>query len=169
MERHGWHRTENKNRGHGQHTEHVVTELGKLQAQAAELLLGLGAERVAAGGPERSDGGADRRVLLGRELVNVAGVGDLALGRRVDAVDLARRQALEVGKAELLGERVHLGVLEELVARHVDVGNRGVLLERALARHLLGEVIARVEELEEAADGVNVLAGKLDLAGLLAC
>lgn len=46
---------------------------------------------MAAGGPERGDGGADRRVLLGRELVHVAGIGDLALGRRVDAVDLARR------------------------------------------------------------------------------
>lgn len=123
---------------------------------------------MAAGGPERGNGGADRRVLLGRELVHVAGIGDLALGRRVDAVDLARRQALEVGKAKLLGERIHLGVLEELVARHVDVGDRGVLLERALAGHLLGEVVARVEELEEAADGLNVLAGELDLAGLWA-
>jgi hypothetical protein len=77
-------------------------------------------------------------------------------------------QALELGKAKLLGQRVHLGVLEELVARHVDIGNRGMLLEGALARYLLGEVVACVEELEEAPDGVNVLAGKLDLAGLLA-
>lgn len=42
-------------------------------------------------------------------------------------------------EAELLGERVDLGVLEQLVARHVHLGDRGVLLERALAGHLSGK------------------------------
>jgi hypothetical protein len=148
------------------HTEHVVAELGELQAQAAELFLGLGAQGVGARGPEVGDGHADGRVVLGGVLVDVAGVGDLAFGGRVDAVDLARREVLEVREAELLRKGVDLSVLEELLARHVHLGDRGILLQRALPGHLLGEVVARVEELEEAPHRVDVFAGELDLAGL---
>ena len=35
-----------------------------------------------------------------------------------------------------------------------------------MARYSLGEVLARVEELEEAADGVDFVAGKFDLTRL---
>lgn len=121
---------------------------------------------MGAGSPEVGDGGTDGGVVLGGELVDVAGVGDLALGGRVDAVDLVGREVLEVGEAELLGDGVHARVLEKLLAREVDLGNRGVLLQRALAGNLLGEVIACVQELEEAAHGVDVFGGELDLAGL---
>lgn len=152
--------------GVGTRTEHVVAELGELETEAAELLLGLGTEGVAAGGPEVGDGHADGRVLGRRVLVDVAGVGDLALGGRVDAVDLARRQVLEAGQAELVGQRVHARVLEQLVARHVHLGDRRVLLERPLAGNLAREVVARVQELEEAADRVEVFVGEFDLARL---
>ena len=70
-----------------------------------------------AGRPEVGDGGADGGIVLGGELVHVAGVGDLALGGAVDAVDLGRGQVLEVGQAKLLGDRVHARVLEQLLAR----------------------------------------------------
>lgn len=69
-------------------------------------------------------------------------------------------------EAELVGKGVDLGVLEKLVAGHVHIRDRGVLLERALTGDLFGEVVASVEEFEEAADGVEVLAGQLDLPGL---
>lgn len=116
--------------------------------------------------PKVGHGRADGRVVLGGELVHVASVRDLALGGRVDTVDLAARKILEVGETKLLGDGVHARVLEELVAREVDLGDGGVLLERALARNLLGEVIACVQELEKAPHGVDVIVGKLDLAGL---
>lgn len=98
--RHGWGKQGRAGAGEGQgrgskRTEHVVAELGEFQAEVVELLLGLGAERVAARGPEVGDGHADGRVVLGRVLVDVTGVGDLALGRRVDAVALVRGQVLE--------------------------------------------------------------------------
>jgi hypothetical protein len=53
--------------------------------------------------------------------------------RRVDAVDLGARQPLEGVDAELLGEGVDARVLEELVARVVDRGRSGILLQDALA------------------------------------
>jgi hypothetical protein len=81
-------------------------------------------------------------------------------------VDFARGEVLEVRQAKLLGERVDLCVLEQLLARHVDIGDRRVLLERPVAGDLPREVVACVEELEEAADGVDVLTGELNLAGL---
>ena len=149
-----------------QRTEHVVAELRELQAQVAELGLGLGTQGVAAGGPEVGHGRTNGRVLLGRVLVDVAGVGDLALGSRVDAMDLARGEVLEQCESKFLRQGVDLGVLEELLARHVDVGDRGVLLQRSLAGHFLGEIVAGVEEFEEAANGLEVFVGKLDLTGL---
>ena len=148
------------------HTEHVVAELGELQADGAELVLGLGAKGVTARGPEVGNRSADRGVVLAGELVYVARVSNLALGRRVDAVDLARGEVLEMGQTELLGKSVDLGVLEKLIAARVDLGNRWVLLKRALARDLLREVVARVQKLEEASNGIDVLAGELNLAGL---
>jgi hypothetical protein len=81
-------------------------------------------------------------------------------------VNLAGREVLEVRQTELPGEGIDLGMLEQLVARHVDIGDGRVLLERALAGHLLGEIVARVEELQEAANGVDVLVGEFNLASL---
>lgn len=110
-------------------------------------------------GPEAGDGGADFRVVAGGVGVGVAGVGDLAAGGRVDAVDLGLGEDAEGVDAELLGEGVDAGVAEELVARVVDGGGGRVGLEDALAGELLGEVLARVEVLEEAADRVHVVFG----------
>ena len=77
---------------------------------------------MAAGSPEVGDGGAHGGVLLAGVLVDVAGVGDLALGGRVDAVDLAAGQTPKFVHAELLCEGVDAGVFEELYARLVDFG-----------------------------------------------
>lgn len=60
-------------------------------------------------------------------------------------------------------------MLEELVAAVVDRGDRRVRLEDALAGELLGEVFAGVEELEEAANRVDVVVWELDLARLRGC
>jgi hypothetical protein len=137
-----------------------------LQAQSLELVLGLGAQCVGAGSPEARDGCANGSIVGAGIGVDVAGVGDLALGSRVDAVDLGAREGLEARDAKLLGECVDAGVLEELVAAVVDRGDRGVRLEDALAGELLREVFASVEEFEEASDSVDVVVWELDLTRL---
>ena len=116
--------------------------------------------------PEAGNRGAHLGVVLAGIGVDVACVGNLAAGRRVDAVDLGAGQALEVRDAKLLGQRVDARVLEELVARVVDAGGRRVVLEDALAWEFPWEVLARVEELEEGSDGADILVGEVNLAGL---
>lgn len=147
-------------------TQNVVTKLRVLQAQALELGFGLGAEGMRARGPEAGNGRAHRGVVAGRVGVHVAGVGELAPGRRVDAVDLGRGELLEELHAELLGEGVDARVAQEVVARVVEPGHAGVVLELALPGDLAREVLARVEELEEAAHGVVVFFGELNLSWL---
>lgn len=53
-------------------------------------------------------------------------------------------------------------MLEELVAGLVDLGSRGVALEIACVENLAWEVVAGVEELEEAAYSVEVLVYEVD-------
>ena len=89
--------------------------------------------------------------------IHVACVCDLSLGSRVDAVDLARGEILQVRHAESIGQGIYACMLEQLVAGLVDRGNRWIDLERSLAWYLLGEVIASIEELEEAADSFEVV------------
>lgn len=121
---------------------------------------------MGAGSPEARDGCANSGIVGAGIGIDVTGVGDLALGSRVDAVDLGARKSLEARDAKLLGKCVDAGVLEELVAAVVDRGNRGVRLEDALARELPGEVFASVEEFEEASDGIDVVIWELDLTRL---
>lgn len=116
--------------------------------------------------PEVGDGGADGHVVIGRELVDVTRVRDLALGRGIDAVDLARRQVLEVRQAISLCQRVHPRVLQELFARLIHLGDRGVEFKETLARQFPRKVVACVQELEKAADCIQVFFRKLDLTGL---
>lgn len=147
-------------------TEHVVTELGVLQAQRLELLLRLAPQCVRPCCPEARDRRADLLVLLLSVSIDVAGVGNLALGGRVDAVDLGAGEGLEVVDAELLRQGVDAGVLEELVAGVVDGRGSWIVFEDALTGELLGEVLSGVEEFEKAAYSIDVLVGKVDLAGL---
>jgi hypothetical protein len=70
--------------------------------------------------PEARDGSADRSVVIASKSVDVASVCDLALGGRIDAVDLRAREGLESSDTKLLGEGVDTGVLEQLVATVVD-------------------------------------------------
>lgn len=115
-------------------TENVVSELRVLQAQGAELFLGLGSESVAASGPEVGNRGADRSVVLASVGVDVTSVGDFALGRGVDAVNLAGGKTLELLYTKLFSERVDPRVLQQLITRFVDRGQGRVGLEDTLAR-----------------------------------
>lgn len=144
--------------------ENVVSELRVFQAQRLELGLRLGAEGVGSVRPEIGDRRADGCVGIGGVGIDIAGVGDLALGCGVDAVDLGGGEGAQVGDLELVGQGVDAGVLEELLAGLVDLGKRGVIFELSLARNLPGEVVAGVEVFEEAADCVDFLRGELDLA-----
>lgn len=94
--------------------------------------------------PEAGNGRADRSVVGASVGVDVAGVGDLALGGRVDAVNLGAGEGAQCVDTKLLGKSVDARVLEELVARVVDGRGRGVVLEDALAGYLLGEILARI-------------------------
>ena len=117
-------------------------------------------------GPEAGNGRPHLGVVGARVGVDVARVGDLALGGRIDAVDLGAGERAQGADAKLLAEGVDTRVLEELVARVVDGRRRGVVLEDALAGELLGEVLARIEEFEEDADGLDVLFEEFDGARL---
>jgi len=126
-------------------TENIVSELGVLQAERAELLFGLGSESVAASGPEVGNRSANRSVVLAGVGVDVTGVGDFALGRGVDTVNLAGGKALELLHTKLFSQSVDSRVFQQLIARFVDRGQGRVGLEDTLAGQLLGEVVARVK------------------------
>lgn len=118
-------------------------------------------------GPELCDGCADGGVVLAGVGVDVARVGNLALGRRVDAVNLGAGERAEAGNTEFLSQGVDARVLQQLCAVRIDFGSRGILLEGARTGDLAGEVLSRVEELEEASDRVKVFTDELNLTRLL--
>lgn len=94
--------------------------------------------------PEIRNRRADRGIVLISVRIHVSGVRDLALGSRVDAVDLAGSQRLEEREVQGFGERVDACVFEELVACLVDLGGGGVALEIARVDDLAREVVACV-------------------------
>lgn len=94
-----------------------------LQAQGLELLLSLGTQRVRPRRPEACDRCSDGGVVDAGVGVNITGIGNLALCGRVDAVDLGAGERLESRDAELFGEGIYAGVLEELVASVIDRGD----------------------------------------------
>lgn len=120
-------------------------------------------------GPKVGDGRADSRIVNGGVGVDVARILDLALDRGVDAVDFGRRERLQRGDAPFLSQRIDPCVLEQLDAGVVDGGDRRIVFEASLAGQLAGEVFVCVEELEEAADGIDVFVGEVDLARLPDC
>lgn len=81
-------------------------------------------------------------------------------------MDFGGGEGAQVGDLELFGQGVDAGMLEELLAGLVDLGEGGIDLELALTGHLAGKVVAGVEVLEEAADRVDLFGGKLNLARL---
>ena len=158
--------------------KHVETKLGEVEAHLAEGLFGLVPEHVASMGPEGRDGLADGRVVARSGGVDVSRVGDLALGGRVDTMDLRVRQRLQFlvrdgqrqrsrrqhrrprgalatyRQIEPSGQGVDASVHEQLLARVVDGWGVGVLLERSRAGELLGKVFTGVEVLQQAADRI---------------
>lgn len=135
-------------------TKNIVTELRKLQTHAPELLFRLGPKRVTARGPEVRDWCSDARIVLLGIGVHVSRVRKLALGRAVDAVDLGASQSLQGWEFKHLAERVDSSMLEQLITRLVDFRDTRILLEIARTDNPLGEVLASVEKLQEAAHGI---------------
>ena len=80
-------------------------------------------------------------------------------------MDLGVREVFEGGEGEFLREGVDLGVLEEVGARGVEGGGRGVRLQGP-AGELVREVFARVEVFEEAGGRFEVLVDEVDGAVL---
>jgi hypothetical protein len=99
--------------------------------------------------------------------IYISSVGDLALGSRVDAVDLAGCQRLQTGHLEGLGQSVDSGMLEELVASLVDKRGIGITLKIAGVREFAGKVVASVEKFEEASDGIEVFVSEDNCALLV--
>ena len=95
-------------------------------------------------------------IILIRMGIHVSRVRDLALGSRVHAVDLRGGKTLELWEVKGFGEGVDAGVLQELVSILVNGGHGRIAVEIAGAGQLAREVVACVEEFEEAADGVEV-------------
>ena len=115
--------------------------------------------------PEARNRLSDGIVVLWRGSVHVSCVGNLALGTGLDAVDLAVGQLLELGNAELISENVDASVLEELVASGVKVWGGWVVDKTVGIGDLLREVLAGVEKLKKASNGVEWLV-EIEGAGL---
>jgi len=77
-------------------------------------------------------------------------------------MDLGGCERFEGGKVERFGEGIDTRVLQELVASFVDGWGGGVMLEVARAGDLAWEVVAGVEEFEEAAYGVQVFVNEVN-------
>lgn len=77
--------------------EDIVTEFGVFQAQLLELGLGLSAQGMRPARPEVGDRGANGGVGIVGVGVDVLGIGDLALGCGVDAVDLGTGEGAQRG------------------------------------------------------------------------
>jgi hypothetical protein len=108
---------------------------------------------------------SDSFILRGSVLVDELGVPQLSLRRRVDAMDLAMSQMLQLGHAQLLRQRVHLRVLEEMVSLLVTIGVVGIFEDEVLglaggAGDEAREVLVGVEVLEEGANGIDVVVGE---------
>lgn len=117
--------------------------------------------------PELGHRGANGSVVLVCVCVNIASVCDLALGCRIDTMNLAGRQTLELFRAKLLCQGINARMLQQLIARLVYGRYARLVFELARARDLLGIVVAGIQKLEEASYGVNVVARELNLSRLL--
>lgn len=141
----------------GELTNDIEGELWELQAHLSELILRLSSQHMRPVRPEASNRLPDGIILLWCGSIDVSGICDLTLGTRLDAVDLAVSQLLELGHAELVSQDVDASVLEELVACGVEIWGGWVVDEAVGVGDLLWEVLASVEELEEASDGIEWL------------
>lgn len=115
--------------------------------------------------PETGHRFPDRRVVLLGMAIHIPRVRELGDGGGGDEVDLGVGERFEGGHGQLLRERVHLGVFEELVAGLVDGRGGGVRLEVPRGE-FVREVFARVEVFEEAGGGFQVVVFEVDGAFL---
>lgn len=145
-------------------TEHIVSKLRKLQTHLPKLILGLTPKRMTPRRPEVHHRRPNSDVILIRMGIHIPRIRDLALRRAVHAVDLRASERFQVGERERVGEGVDAGVLEELIACFIDGGRVGVALQIAGVGELAREVVACVEEFEEAAHGVQVFVYEVDAA-----
>ena len=79
-------------------------------------------------------------------------------------MDLGGCKALEMRQMERFAEDIDASVFEELITGFVYGWDGGVVLELAGTGELPREVVACVEELEEAAYGVKVFVTQIDCA-----
>ncbi len=107
-------------------TQYVVTKLRIFETHRAEVVFGFVAQDVAAMGPERSDGFADGDVRARGVRVDVAGIGNLSLGRRVDAVNLRMRQGLQVLRMNRLARCTHIQLGGGSADRHAELPCEGI-------------------------------------------
>lgn len=140
--------------------QHVETKLRELETHAPELCFRLVTQHMTARRPERSHGFPDALVCGFRVAVDVSCVFDFAAGGALGEVDFLVGEGCEGGDAEALGECVDAGVTEESNAVGVWDGYGGVGLEGGAAEG--GEVVAFVEEFEEAGCGGQVFVEELD-------
>jgi len=99
--------------------------------------------------------------------IYISGICDFSLGGRIDAMDLGGSQGLEFGECEFFGKSVDSGVLKKLVSGFVNIWCVCVALEISRSGDLAREVFARVEELEEASDGIQIFVNKVNSAFLV--
>ena len=149
-------------------TKHIEPKLRELKTHCAELILRLVPEDMTPGRPKCRHGPPNRDVLLVRLLVHVPRIRDLPPRGRRRAVDLGVGEGFQCGEAQLVGQGVDFGVLEERGAGGVGGRERGIGLEGRVfgGGEAAWEVFAVVEVFENRACGREVVVWEVDAAVL---
>ena len=112
--------------------------------------------------PEVGNRRSDSLIILGGIGIHISGICKLALGGRVDTMDLASRKRLQGGQLQGLGQSIDSSMLEELIASLVNLRSAWIFLQITGSSYLAGKVIACVQKFEEASDSIQLLVYKVN-------
>jgi len=137
-------------------SKNIVSELWELQTHRSELILCLCAQSMRSRRPEIRNRSSNRRIILMRMRIHISRISNLSLRRRINAMNLATRKALQPRKIKRFRQGVHTRMLEELITRLINSWGRGVALQVSGACDFAGEIVACIEKLEETSYGVEI-------------
>jgi hypothetical protein len=136
--------------------------LWELKTHRSKLIFCLRTQSMRSRSPEIRNRSSNRRIILMRMRIHISRISNLSLRRRINAMNLTTRKALQPRKVKCFRQGVHTRMLEELIARLINGRSRGVALQVSGPCDFAGEVVACVEELEETSYGVEIFVYKVN-------